>query len=76
MKKIASIAAIIAAIALAPTPAFAHSKHKHHGYHHNAEEVVLLGAGVGAGAVIAGPVGAVVGGVAVLFLGHVAHVGN
>ncbi len=75
MKKIISIAAIIAAVALAPSAASAHSKHKHGFYHHNAEDVVILGAGVGAGAIIAGPVGAVAGGVAVLFLGHVAHVG-
>ena len=75
MKKIISITAIIAAVALVPTAASAHSKQKHHVYQHKAEEVVLLGSGVGAGAIIAGPLGAVVGGVAVLFLGHVAHVG-
>ena len=74
MKKIVSIAVITAALALAPTAASAHSWHKR-GYHHKPEAVVLLGAGVGAGAIVAGPVGAVVGGVAVLVLGHAAHVG-
>jgi len=72
MKKFVSIAVISAAVALAPAAASAHSKHK--GYHHGPEAVVLLGAGIGAGAIIAGPVGAAVGGVAVLVVGHVAHI--
>ena len=73
MKKIISVAVISAVVALAPTAASAHSKHK--GYHHGPEAIVLLGAGIGAGAVIAGPVGAAVGGVAVLVVGHIAHIG-
>ncbi len=77
MKKYVSIAAIIAAVAVAPSAASAHSWKHHHGYQqdgavygHDAAGagLVVIGAGAGAGALIAGPVGAAVGGVAGLFL--------
>ena len=78
MKKFVSIAALSAAIALAPTVASAHSWKHHHNnqdysyqhdnVRHEGGALVVIGAGAGAGALIAGPVGAAVGGVAGLFL--------
>ena len=68
MKKIVGVALLSAAVALAPVSAFAgYKKHPHkHGSDH--EEVIGVGAGALAGAAIAGPVGAVVGGIAGLFI--------
>ena len=78
MKKIVSVALFGAAIALAPVAAFAgedachaHAGHKHCASHHHDEahhEVIGVGAGALAGAAVAGPVGAVVGGIAGLFI--------
>lgn len=78
MKKIISIAALSAAIAFAPTIASAHSwkqhrnnqdySYQHDNVRHEGGAIVVIGAGAGAGALVAGPVGAVVGGVAGLFL--------
>ncbi len=76
MKKLVSIAAISAAIALAPTGASAHAWKHHHGYQHEGGALVVIGAGAGAGALIAGPVGAAVGGVAGLFLVVVGDAAN
>ncbi len=76
MKKFVSIAAIIAAVSFAPTGAFAHSWRHHHHHHQDIEILATVGIGAGAGAVIAGPVGAVVGGVAGLFLVAVTHDNN
>ena len=67
MKKIVNVALVSAVVALAPASAFAHSAKKVH-QHDAHEEVIGVGAGALAGAVIAGPVGAVVGGVAGLFI--------
>ena len=80
MKKLVSIGALSAAIAFAPTVASANSWKHHHNsqqdsYRHDDKgAVVVVGAGVGAGALIAGPVGAVVGGVAGLVM-VIAHDG-
>jgi hypothetical protein len=79
MKKFVSIAALSAAIALAPTVASAEGWKRHHhnnqdysyqhdNYRHEGGALVVIGAGAGAGALIAGPVGAAIGGVAGLFL--------
>ncbi len=67
MKKFIGIVAVCAALVVAPTGAFAHKKH-HSGHHHKG--VVVVGTGIAAGAVVAGPVGAVVGGVVGLFIVH------
>jgi hypothetical protein len=67
MKKFVSIAAVMAALAITPTAASAHAWKNNHN-HHAEKGIVLIGAGAGAGALIAGPVGAVVGGVAALFI--------
>lgn len=76
MKKIIGIALVGAAISFAPVAAFAaedachtHSK-KHCAVQHHAahDEVIGVGAGALAGAVVAGPIGAVVGGIAGLFI--------
>lgn len=71
MKKILGIALVGAVVALAPVGASAGTSckkgttcHKHDAH----EEVIGVGAGALAGAVIAGPLGAVVGGVAGLFI--------
>jgi hypothetical protein len=78
MKKIVSIAALSAAIALAPTVASAHSwklhrnnqdySYQHDNVRHEGGALVVIGAGAGAGALIAGPVGAAVGGAAGILL--------
>ena len=62
MKKTAGIIAVCLALVVAPTGAFAHKKHHHH------KDLVIIGTGVVAGAVVAGPVGAAVGGVAGFFI--------
>lgn len=80
MKKLISIAAVAAAIAVAPTMASADSwrHHRHHqgdtqqGYYNGHDNdsaraggaLLVIGTGAGAGALIAGPVGAAVGGAA------------
>jgi hypothetical protein len=64
MKKAAAILALCGGLALAPMSASAGVKH------HNADEVVGIGAGAAAGFVIGGPVGAVVGGLVGLVIVH------
>lgn len=67
MKKFVGVALLGAAIALAPVAASAHYKKGTH--KHDAQgEVIGVGAGALAGAVVAGPLGAVVGGIAGLFI--------
>ena len=77
MKKLISIAAVAAAIAVAPTMASADSWRHHRGHHQGDTQqgyyghdndsaraggaLVVIGTGAGAGALIAGPVGAAVG---------------
>lgn len=77
MKKIVTVALFGAAIALSPAAAFAgsnschaHASKKHCASHHDDahHEVIGVGAGALAGAAVAGPVGAVVGGIAGLFI--------
>lgn len=78
MKKIISIGIVSSVIAFAPTAASANGWKRHHAYQQDSYQhdnirregggIVVIGAGAGAGALIAGPVGAVVGGVAGLFL--------
>jgi hypothetical protein len=71
MKKLVLIAALSGSIAVLPNAAEAHGWKHHHHHHHEVVALATIGVGAGAGAVIAGPVGAVVGGVAGLFLVHV-----